>query len=406
MRIQIWSYNYDPEPMGIAPLSGVVARVLAARGHDVSVVAAHPHYPEPQWGSKLLPYREDREGIPVLRLPLWVGRHTAAARMRQEATFAASLSAASLTLRTPDVILAVSPSFPALLPTMVHARLRNVPWVLWLQDILPDGAAVTGILEDGAVVRAARRLERAAYRSASQVVVISESFRENLRRKGVPDEHMTTVFNPASRPVRTAPRPADGIDPATVLTMGNVGFTQNLAAVVRAFEDSEPLRELGARLVIAGDGVAGDEVRAAVRTDRVTVTGVLGGEALERELLRARVALVSQRYDDIDFNVPSKLMNFMGYGLATVAAVRPDSEVSRIVNRAGAGWTVESPEDAAATLAEVLRDPAALEERGANALRFAHEQFVPDTVGERIEAVLARVCEDRGARGRTVSART
>lgn len=406
MRIQIWSYNYDPEPMGIAPLSGVVARVLAARGHDVSVVAAHPHYPEPQWGSKLLPYREEREGIPVLRLPLWVGRHTAAARMRQEATFAASLSAASLTLGTPDVILAVSPSFPALLPTMVHARLRRVPWVLWLQDILPDGAAVTGILDDGAVVRAARRLERAAYRSAAQIVVISESFRENLARKGVPDERMTTVFNPASRPVRTEMRPEAGIEPATVLTMGNVGFTQNLAAVVRAFEDSAPLADLGARLVIAGDGVAGDDVRAAIRTDRVTLTGVLGSEALERELLRASVALVSQRYDDIDFNVPSKLMNFMGYGLATVAAVRPDSEVSRIVNRAQAGWTVESPEDAAATLATVLADPEALRERGGSALAFAREQFVPQVVGERIEAVLEGVCARRGPRGRAVSTQT
>ena len=342
MRIQLWSYNYDPEPMGIAPLSGVVARGLLELGHDVSVVAAHAHYPEPRWGSRRWPYRERREGISVLRLPLWVGRESAAARIRQEASFSASLSAVSALLPTPDVILAVSPSFPALLPTMVHARARRIPWVLWLQDILPDGAAVTGILEEGAIVRVSRRLEAAAYRSAAQVIVISESFRANLRRKGVPDQHMTTVFNPASRPVRSTPRPADGIDERLVLTMGNVGFTQNLAAVARAFEADEGLRDLGARLVIAGDGVAGDEVRAAVSTDRVEVTGVVDDVTLERLLQRASVALVSQRYDDIDFNVPSKLMNFMGYGIPTVAAVRPDSEVARIVDLGAAGWTVAS----------------------------------------------------------------
>lgn len=68
MRIQLWSYNYDPEPQGIAPLSATLARALAARGHELLVVAAHPHYPEPAWGLRLRPYRERRDGIPVLRL--------------------------------------------------------------------------------------------------------------------------------------------------------------------------------------------------------------------------------------------------------------------------------------------------------------------------------------------------
>ena len=68
MRIQLWSYNYDPEPQGIAPLSGMLARSLQALGHAVTVVAAHPHYPEPAWGHRVRPYREVREGIEVLRL--------------------------------------------------------------------------------------------------------------------------------------------------------------------------------------------------------------------------------------------------------------------------------------------------------------------------------------------------
>ena len=76
-----------------------------------------------------------------------------------------------------------------------------------------------------------------------------------------------------------------------VLTMGNIGHTQNLVAVTQAFEDSSELAGLGARLVMAGDGVAGDDVRAAIRTDRVTVTGVLDDAALDRHLRSAAVAL-------------------------------------------------------------------------------------------------------------------
>lgn len=364
---------------------------MTARGHSVEVVAAHPHYPEPRWGVRARPYRELRDGLPVLRLPLWVGRGSALQRIRQEATFAGALGLTAPTLSTPDVVVAVSPSFPALVPAMANARLRRIPWVLWLQDVLPDGAVMTGILKEGRLVALARAFERTAYRSASKVVVISESFRENLRAKGVPDSKLVRSYNPASRPILNAPRPAAGIDRATVLTMGNIGHSQNLVAVTRAFEESERLREQGARFVLAGDGEAGDDVRAVIRTERATVTGVLSGTDLEPLLRRATVAVVSQRYEGIDFNVPSKLMNFMGYGIPILASVRSDSEVARIITASGAGWVTDSADTAelARQLAEVLGSPAEAARRGELGLRFAQRNFRPSQVAGRFEAALA-----------------
>ena len=119
--------------------------------------------------------------------PIWPGRTTAGERIRQEASFAFALSLAAPALGTPDVIVAVSPSFPALAPVMLNARARAVPWVLWLQDVLPDGAVQAGILKDGRLIRLARRFEHATYRSAARIVVVSDGFAENLRRKAVPD---------------------------------------------------------------------------------------------------------------------------------------------------------------------------------------------------------------------------
>lgn len=397
LRVQLWSYNYDPEPSGIAPLSTVWAQAMMARGHAVEVVAAHPHYPEPRWGRALKPYREHRDGVPVLRLPLWAGRGSGLQRLRQEASFAAALSAAAPWLRTPDVIVAVSPSFPALVPAMANARLRRVPWVLWLQDILPDGATRTGILDEGKVAALARRLERAAYRSAKHIVVISESFEHNLHEKGVDPSKLTRIYNPASRPILESPRHDAGIDPATVMSMGNIGYTQNLVEVVRAFERSSELDRLGARMVLAGDGEFGAAVRAEIRSERVRVTGMLGSAALERELQRATVAVVSQRYDGIDFNVPSKLMNFMGYGIPVVASVRAESEVARIVERSGAGWVTDSsdPAQLASKLAEVLRDRRARREKGEAGLRFAREHFTPERLTSRFTQTLAAAVAGR-----------
>jgi len=152
LRIQLWSYNYDPEPTGIGIVSTVWAKGLRDRGHHVEVVAAHPHYPEPQWGTRLVPYREVRDGIDVLRLPLWVGRQTAAARYRQELTFTAAQTAATPFLPRPDVLVSTSPCFPALLPAILNVRSRRIPWVLWLHDLLPDGAMATGLVHDDGMV--------------------------------------------------------------------------------------------------------------------------------------------------------------------------------------------------------------------------------------------------------------
>src|SRR5262249_20311129 len=161
---------YSPEPTGIAPVATLLSQLLSERGWEVEVVAAHPHYPEPQWGTRLLPYREVRDGISVQRVPLWIGRETAAARMRQEVRFACALFASMPLLgrpflARPDAMLVISPSFPALLPAIVNARMRRLPLVLWLHDLLPDGAASSGLVSEAALaLKASRWLERTAYR--------------------------------------------------------------------------------------------------------------------------------------------------------------------------------------------------------------------------------------------------
>lgn len=388
MRIQLWSYNFDPEPTGIGVVSTVWARGLRDRGHEVDVVAAHPHYPEPRWGTRLLPYREVRDGIPVLRLPLWIGRASATERYRQELTFMAAQTVATPFLRRPDVLVSASPCFPALLPAIANVRARRIPWVLWLHDLLPDGATATGLVsEGGSVVALARKLERAAYRAAGRIVVLSRSFTDNLVAKGVSPEKIDLIYDPATRvPVGAAtPRVAGSL---RLLSMGNIGHTQGLTSLVRAFEAHPELT--GSRLVITGTGVAADEARAEIIDDRVRMLGMVGDERLERELRTADVGFVSQRYEGSEFNIPSKLMNFMAYGLPILAAVNPAGEVARIMRESRAGWVVDSS-DPEAFPREVARLEHAGDEIGelaGNARSYAERNFTQDGFAARFEATL------------------
>lgn len=393
LEVQLWSYNYAPEPAGIAPVSTTLAKGLRDRGHNVEVVAAHPHYPEPKWGSRRLPYRESRDGIPILRLPLWIGRRTTTARIRQELSFTTSMFAALPFLGRPDLVLAASPSFPALLPAVVFARARHVPLIPWLHDVLPEGAIVTGHVNSGPVLRASRWLERTAYRRASRVVVLSRPFLDNLRSKGVPDEKLRLIYDPATRRPRRdlASIAADSNGgEARVLCMGNIGHTQGLPPLVRAFDRSDEVHAAGARLIITGTGVAAEETQANISSGSVEMRGLVSDEELERELQSATIAVVTQQYDGTEFNLPSKLMNYMAYGLPVVAAVNPSSEVARLVRESGAGWIADSsePEEFPRAVVAALRNRDELRRRAEAAIAFADMHFSQEGFAERFEAVL------------------
>lgn len=402
LRIQLWSYNYDPEPTGIGPVSTTWAKAMRARGHDVSVVAAHPHYPEPVWGTRRLPYREDRDGIPVLRLPLWVGRASAFERLRQEASFMAAQTAAIPALGRPDIAVVVSPSFPGLLPAVIAGRVRRVPWILWLHDILPDAASATGLLDEGGtVLKASRALERSAYRNADQIVVLSTAFTDNLGAKGVPAEKITLVYDPATRAPRSEVRERSSATPR-ILSMGNIGFSQGLAALVGALENEPDVAGPDVKLVITGNGLAADDVRATIRTDRVQMLGVVDDDRLEQELQAADLALVTQHHEGGEFNIPSKLMNFMAYGLPIIAAVNPAGEVARIIQASGAGWVVDSSDAPALprAIARIAADPEDQRQRSQKAREYAAEHFSVEGFARRFNDVIDDVLARPAARSR------
>jgi colanic acid biosynthesis glycosyl transferase WcaI len=213
------------------------------------------------------------------------------------------------------------------------------------------------------------------------------AFTENLRAKDVPPEKIELIYDPATRVPTTLAQPARGDRGLQLLSMGNIGHSQGLTALVRAFE-AHP--ELDASFVITGTGVAAAEARAEIRTGRVRMVGMVDDDRLERELTDADIAFVSQRYEGSEFNIPSKLMNFMAYGLPVLAAVNPSGEVARIVRDAGAGWVVDSSDADAfpRELARLAGAPDEVRELAAAARRYAEQHFAQQAFAQRFERVL------------------
>jgi colanic acid biosynthesis glycosyl transferase WcaI len=150
---------------------------------------------------------------------------------------------------------------------------------------------------------------------------------------------------------------------------------------------------LDARFIVLGTGEAVAEVRSVVRSARVELRDLVPEDELDRELAAATLGVVTQRPDVAEFNVPSRLMTFLGCGVPVVVVARRASEVARIVERSGAGWAVDaaSPEAFPHVVERALADRDDLARRREAAVAFARRELAPARVAEQFDMLLREV---------------
>ena len=212
---------------------------------------------------------------------------------------------------------------------MLNARARRIPWVLWLHDILPDGAAATGLVDDGPMLRAARALRAAGLsrgRPDRRPLAGLHAQPRGQGRAGRQDRADLRPRDPRAagqRQRRQRQRQRHTATAPKLLSMGNIGFSQGLTRDRRARSRRSPAQSRRA----AGHhrqrrGRARRRARRSARTAS-RCPGSCPSERLEHELHDATIALVTQKHGGEEFNIPSKIMNFMMYGLPVRRLRRP-----------------------------------------------------------------------------------
>src|SRR5215467_16192264 len=116
MRILVQTIFYRPDLTGVAKYTAEMCEWLAARGHEVAVVAPPPYYP--QW--RITPdYRHGRyrtenlDGVRVRRAPIWLPKNPAGWSRVLYCLSYALASAPQMfreITRKPDLVLVIEPS--------------------------------------------------------------------------------------------------------------------------------------------------------------------------------------------------------------------------------------------------------------------------------------------------------
>ncbi|WP_035990467.1 glycosyltransferase family 4 protein [Leptolyngbya sp. KIOST-1] len=402
MRILIYSYNYHPEPIGIAPLMTELAEGLAARGHQVRVVTAMPNYPErtiyPEYRGRLYA-TETRNGVMIQRcFVMACPKRGLLGRLLLESSFITLSLWPALRGWRPDIILNSSPSLPACLPVAILKTLFQCPSVLNLQDILPEAAIQTGLLSNPLAIRAFELLESFAYRSATRISIIAPGFRDNLRSKGVPDSKMVPISNwvdvdfIAPRPQASSEfRRRHGLqDKFVVLYTGNIAETQGVRTAIRAAQALTTYPDI--QMVIVGEGkqlTALDRFRQQLGLNNVSLLPFVPRAELPDLLAAADVGLILQKHGVVGFNMPSKTQVLLASGRPILASVPAHGTAAQAVLASGGGLVVdpENPTALAKGILDLYHQPEKAQALARRGRQYALEHYSAKRAIDRYEAL-------------------
>jgi glycosyltransferase involved in cell wall biosynthesis len=298
-----------------------------------------------------------------------------------------------------DVVLVSSPTFFSVFSAWALARLKRAPLVVEVRDLWPAIFVELGVLRNRRIISALESLELAAYRASAAVVVVTEGFRDDLVRRGVPEAKVHVIPNGADLArfgqdtgEAESARSDLGASPGdtVVLYLGAHGISHGLVSVVDAAAKlvGEPVH-----FAFVGEGAEKERLEAHVRNLGLTNVSMRAGVArdqVDRLLAAADICLVPLRDVPLFSSfIPSKMFEYLAASRAIIGSVR--GEAARIL--AAAGALVVEPEDPAA-LADAVRDLAADPERrvamGRQGRDFVAQHYDRAKLADRYHNVLAR----------------
>lgn len=232
---------------------------------------------------------------------------------------------------------------------------REIPFIYNLQDVFPDSLAGTGLAKkDSLLWKIGRKIENKTYAAADHIIVISESFKQNIMAKGVPEEKITVVYNWVDTDsVKPVPKAENSLyeelnlDPQKfyVVYAGNFGVSQGIGTILKAAERLKEEKDIS--FLLFGGGAEYEKIRAEaeqMELSNVTITKLLPAERTSQVYSSGDVCIISCKKGAGKSAMPSKTWSILACNRPVVASFDRQSELETVLTKAHAGVCVE-PED-------------------------------------------------------------
>lgn len=257
----------------------------------------------------------------------------------------------SLSIREIDLVfLESTPPIIGIVGALLH-KIKRIPFIYVVQDIFPDSLVNTGLSRKGSLAwKIGRIVEKFTYRNATKIIVISESFKQNLIRKHVPNQKIEVIPNWINTdqvyPIckqNNALFSRLSLNPSLfyVTYCGNIGHTQNFELLIQIAKRLVYISDL--RIVLFGDGAYLSELLETIKQENITNIihyPFQPYEDIASVFSLGDVGLIISKPGVATNSVPSKTWSIMAAARPVLASFDLDSVLREVIEESQCGIIV------------------------------------------------------------------
>lgn len=347
MKILLLSPFFFPEQISTGKYNTYLAEALANAGHEVTVFASHPIYPN--WRAEISDAK--LPNIQIKRGGGWISYPRSAMLRRAilELWFAWYVLSSYFRLGgRPDVVVPIFP--PSLFFMLLHSLMpRKVRRVGIVHDLQGVYAARAGGLASRLVNKAIHFVEKRCFKGCDQLIFLSSS----MAKRAIDEYQLADLPFKVCYPfVAVAEEDGSGVALASILPSvtlnvvysGALGEKQNPEGLF-TFMNEVASAQAKVSCHIFSAGPLFEKLRSANQDSPscgVQFHDLVPVEQLPELYARSDVQIIPQALNTSDGSLPSKLPNLLAAGVPVFAICESGSELGDLVNEGDAGVVVNS----------------------------------------------------------------
>jgi glycosyltransferase involved in cell wall biosynthesis len=364
MRILFITDNFPPEINAPANRTYEHCREWVRLGAEVTVITCFPNFPK---GKVFDGYKnswrkeEEIDGIRVIRVWSYISANNGfVRRILDYISFGVSSFLNGLFVKT-DLIIGTSPQFFSAMSAWQLGLFKLKPWVMEVRDLWPESIVAVGAMKNKRLIRFLKWIEMMMYRSASQIIVVTETFQKKISARGINANKIFVFKNgvdlskyyPGSKPKELEAKL--GLKGKMVFAyIGTHGMAHGLEFILNQAKKFQVTHD-DIHFLFLGDGAKKESlVKKALdeKIENVTFLDSVGKEEVLDYLQLMDIALVNLIKSDTFLDViPSKI--FEAAAVQKPILLGLEGETKEIIETYGAGLCFE-PENEKDFIQKVL----------------------------------------------------
>lgn len=368
MKILSLPPYFSPEITAGIHLEMDLFEVLCANGYSITI-----HVPSPTRGvstSERKEYKKRKHEVllsgrlEINRFPLFEeGKKTLQRAFRYTISIIIQFLKGIDEKDVDIIILSSTPPIIGIIGALLH-KVKRIPFVYIVQDIFPDSLVHTGLSHKGSLAwKIGRKIEDYTYRNADRIIVISNSFKNNLVAKQVPINKIEVIPNwidtdqvfPISRQFNPLfSRLSLDSSLFYITYCGNIGHTQNLELLISVAENLASRKEI--KFILFGDGAYLPELLTTIKNRKITNIMHFPFQPYEdiaSVFSLGDVGLIISKEGISSNSVPSKTWSIMAAERPVLASFDTDSMLGEVIHSSGSGRIIPA-NDTEAFIAALL----------------------------------------------------